>query len=424
MAKNKTKKTNVILQPVRGMRDYLPEKQILREEMISKIKKVFEKYGFVPLQTPALEYASILGKKYGEEERLIFKFKFGDEELGLKYDQTVPLARVYATNPQLGKPFKRYVLDRSWRGERPQAGRLREFLQCDVDTLGTYDLRADAEILACINDALKEIGVENFTWKINSRKISVSFLKSCGVADIKLQVAMRAIDKLDKLSEDKIKKEMLEKGISEASVDTIFSLLKIRGDFEKIKKTIKLDPSAEKEILDFMSALNDFGVKNYKFDLSLVRGLDYYTGVIFEATSPNFKGTIAAGGRYDHLIELFSGVEVPATGATLGLDRIIDQLNLQGKKTKTKLFIITINQNPIPFVQKFRKAGINTDFDLMGRSLRKNLEFVNKLGIPYVAIIGEEETKQNKIKLKDMLTGKEKLLTFEEIITKLKNELQ
>jgi len=419
--KTKTSKSKVNLQPVRGTRDYLPEKQIFREQAMEKIKRIFEKYGFVPMQTPALEYASVLGKKYGEEEKLIFKFKFGDEELGLKYDQTVPTARVYAANRQtLGTPFKRYVLDRAWRGERPQAGRLREFLQCDIDTIGTYSLAADAELLACANEALAAIGLTNFTWRISTRALAENFLKSCGVADVKLQAAMRAIDKLDKIGEEGVAKELLEKGIGQAAVDTIFSLLKFKGDFDKIRSTIKIDPSVEDELLKFISYLDEFGVKNYTLDLSIIRGLDYYTGPIFEAKAPGFKGTIAAGGRYNHLIELFSGVEIPATGLTIGLDRILEFLKFESKKTKTALYVVGIGKDVIPLVQKFRAEGIPTDLDLMSRGLKKNLDFANKRGIPYVAIVGQEELSKGKIKLKEMSTGKEELLSFEQIVAKLR----
>ncbi|MGC9058483.1 MAG: histidine--tRNA ligase [Candidatus Nanoarchaeia archaeon] len=408
------------LKPVRGMKDCLPEKQLFIEEIIQKMCSIFQKYGFVPMQTPALEYASVLLKKYGEEEKLIFRFKFGEEDLGLKYDQTVPTARVYAANPQLGRPFKRYVIDKAWRGERPQAGRLREFLQCDIDTIGTYSLAADAEILACANEVLTTIGIKNFKWRISTRKLAANFFKSCGVSDIKLQVAMRAIDKLDKLGEQGVKKELLEKGISEVAVDTIFSLLKYRGDLEKIKSAIKIDPAVFQELTEFISYLEKFNVKNYQFDLSLVRGLDYYTGPIFEAVAPHFRGSIAGGGRYNHLIELFSGKEIPATGVSIGLDRILDFLQFKPIKTKTKLYVIGIGTDVVPIVQAFRAQDIPTDLDLMSRGLRGNLDFANKKGIPYVAIIGPEEQKKNLLRLKDMASGKEELLSFEQVVAKLK----
>ena len=406
---------------VRGMRDYLPEKQIFREQAIAKIKQVFEKYGFMPMQTPALEYSSILGKKYGEEERLIFKFKFGDEELGLKYDQTVPTARVYAANQQLGKPFKRYVIDRAWRGERPQAGRLREFLQCDVDTLGTRSVMADAEIIACISEALKAIGIKKFTWRINTRKLVTNFLKSCGVADVKQQIAMRSIDKIDKIGMDGAAKEMIDKGIGEPTVGTCMTLLKTKGDLKKIKKSITIEPAVEKELNDLIKYLKKFGVNNFVFDASLVRGLDYYTGPIFEAYSPEIKGSIAGGGRYDHLIELFSKVEIPATGCTLGLDRILEFLKTKRTKTLAKVFVIPIGGvDAISTVQQLRKAGISADLDLMERGISKNLEYVAKQEIPFALLVGPQELKKKKVKLRDMKTGKEQMLTLKQVADKLK----
>lgn len=408
-------------QPVRGMRDFLPEQQIFREQAIEKIKRVFEKYGFMPMQTPALENSFTLGKKYGEEEKLIFRMKFGDEELGLKYDQTVPTARVYAGNPQLGKPFKRYVIDRAWRGERPQAGRLREFLQCDVDTLGTRSLMADAEIIACLDEAVKTLGVKKVTWRINTRKLVSNFLKSCGVADVKQQFAMRAMDKMDKIGPDAAAKEMIEKGVGETAAGTCMALLKTKGDLNKIKKSIVIEPAVEKELDELIKYLKKFGVKNFTFDASLVRGLDYYTGAIFEAFSPEIKGSIAGGGRYDHLVELFSKVEIPATGGSVGLDRILEFLATKRMKTLVKVFVIPIaGVNAIPVVQQLRKAGINADLDLMERGISKNLEFASKQEIPFAILLGPEELKKKKVKLRDMQTGKEQLLTLKQAIERLK----
>jgi histidyl-tRNA synthetase len=410
------------MQVVRGMRDYLPEDAILRKGLLEKIAKVFQKYGFSPMETPALEYVDTLTKKYGEEEKLIFALKFGEEKLGLKYDQTVPSARVIGGNIQaLQKPFKRYIIDRAWRGERPQKGRFREFLQCDVDTFGSKSLVADAEIMACMSEALAAIGIKSAKFRINSRKLVSNFLECCGVSSVKQQVAMRAIDKIEKLGLEKVKEEMRSKGISEIAIDTMFGLLESRGDLGKIKKEMTLNEEVMKELEELMKYLRKFGV-NFEFDLSLVRGLDYYTGTIFEIFAPGFQGSIGSGGRYDKLISFFSGVEISAVGGSIGIDRIYDQMQIkEKKKTVADAFVIPIGiamDKALEITQQLRAAGINSDMDLAGRGISKNLDYASKLGIPYAVIVGAEEVKKKKLKLKDMKTGKEEFLLVQEI-TKL-----
>jgi len=410
-------------QTVRGMRDYLPEDAILREDLLCEVECIFQKYGFSPMETPALENLDVLTKKYGEEEKLMFRFKFGSEELGLKYDQTVPSARVVGTNQQiLQKPFKRYIIDKAWRGERPQKGRFREFLQCDADTFGTKSLLADAEIIACLSEALEALGITKVKFRINSRKLISNFLECCGVSAIKQQVAMRAIDKLDKIGEIAAAEEMKKKGISEESVKEVFSLLKSRGDLAKIKRRITLNQEVTKELEELIGYLKKFKV-NFEFDLSLVRGLDYYTGTIFEAVAPGFSGSVAAGGRYDNLVKTFSGVEVPVVGGSIGFDRIYDQLQIKEKrKTVTDVFVIPINLEParaIEIVQQLRAADISADMDLVGRGVGKNLDYASKLGIPFVVFVGKEELKKKKLKLKDMKSGKESFLSLKELVKKL-----
>ncbi|HKZ49944.1 MAG TPA: histidine--tRNA ligase [Candidatus Nanoarchaeia archaeon] len=410
------------LNPVRGMRDFLPEDAILRQEMLAKIAKVFRKYGFSPMETPAMEYLENLTKKFGEEEKLIFALKFGSEQLGLKYDQTVPSARVIGANQQaLQKPFKRYMIDRSWRGERPQKGRLREFLQCDVDTFGSKSLMADAEIIACINEALSAIGIKDVKFKINSRKLVSNFLECCGVSPIKQQVAVRSMDKMDKIGPEAAAEEMRKKGIGDAAIGTIFELLKSKGDLDAIGQKITLNEDVKKEMKELMSYLKKFKI-DFEFDLSLVRGLDYYTGTIFEAVAPGFKGSVAGGGRYDNLVKTFANVEMPVVGGAIGFDAIYDQLQVNDKKkTVTEVFVIPIGiemDKALEITQQLRAAGINSDMDLIGRGISKNLDYASKLGIPYVIFVGAEELKQKKLKLKDMKAGKEELLDVKQIISK------
>lgn len=412
-------KTN--LETVRGMRDFLPEEKILRDEIIEKIKKVFEIYGFVPLETPVLENLELLKGpgQYGDEAlKLVYDFTDkGGRQIGLRYDLTVPLARVVALNPQLPKPFKRYCIDKVWRYERPQSGRYREFYQCDVDTIGVDSPMADAEIIACSNAALKAIGFEKFTFRINSRALMNELMEGAGVSKNQVTRTLRILDKEDKLSEEELVKE-LRAFLSEQSANDLLELMKLKGNWNIISKSIKICPENRKTIEEFLKYLKDFGITNFVFDLSLARGLDYYTGFVFEIDAGKEIGSVGGGGRYDEMIGNFTGQRVAATGISLGLERIIDLLKMKKIKTKTKVYVIPIKttEKAIEIAEMFRKSGINTDVDLQNRDLRKNLEYVNKMEIPYVLFVGEQELKAGKVKLKNMSTGAEDLLSLKEAI--------
>ena len=413
------------LETVRGMRDFMPEEKILRDEVIGKIKKVFESYGFAPLETPVLENIELLKGKgqYGDEAlKLVYDFTDkGGRQVGLRYDLTVPLARVVAMNQQLPKPFKRYCIDKVWRYERPQAGRYREFYQCDVDTVGVDSPAADAEVIACANSALKAIGVEKFVFRINSRKLMKELLTDAGVPKNQIVRTLRILDKLDKLSKDEIAKE-LRAFLSEESTNELLELMKLSGDWYKISKTIKVCGDTQKIIEEFLNYLKSFGIKNFIIDLSLARGLDYYTGFVFEIEAGKEIGSIGSGGRYDTLVEGLIGQKVPATGISLGLERVLCVLKAKKIKTKTKVYVVPIKETAkaIEIAEELRKAGINCDLDLSGRSVGKNLEYASKMEIPFAILVGEQEIKAGKVKLRDMATGSEELLTVEKAISNLK----
>lgn len=412
------------LETVRGMRDFLPEDKILRDNIIAKIKKVFESYGFAPLETPVLENFELLkgDDQPGDEDlKLIYDFKDkGGRQVGLRYDLTVPLARVMAMNPQLPKPFKRYCIDKCWRYERPQAGRYREFYQCDVDTIGVESPMADAELIACANAALCAIGFEKFTFRINSRALMNELLEGAGVSKNQITRTLRVLDKADKISSDELRKE-LKAFLSETSVNDLLELTKLKGNWNKISASIKICDENKKVVEEFLKYLGDFGIKNFVFDLSLSRGLDYYTGVIFEIDAGRELGSIGGGGRYDNLISEFAGQKVPATGISLGLERVIDLMKMKKIKTKTKVYVVPIKivDKAIEIIEKIRKAGVNADIDLAGRDLRKNLEYASKMEIPYVLFVGERELKEGKVKLRNMQTGAEDLLKIEDAIDNL-----
>ncbi|MEM2874301.1 MAG: histidine--tRNA ligase [Candidatus Nanoarchaeia archaeon] len=405
------------LQPVRGMRDFLPEDQILRNEIFDKIKTVFENYGFSPWEAPAIEYVEVLQKK-SVEEKLVYSFRDRSNRLVvLRPEKTPSLARLIASYP-MAKPAKLYNVGRVWRYDRPQKGRFREFWQADIDIIGSISPLADAEVVATAAAAIKELGI-NFKIRINSRVLMNEFLKDCGVSDINRGKVLRIIDKLDKIGESGVKKELLAAKVSEQSVRDILALLKLRGSWSEIKKTIKVCKETEDEITAFLKYLEKFGIRNYVFDLSLVRGLDYYTGLVFEFATDDEIGSIAGGGRYDELIGAYTGVKIPATGLAIGIERIYEILKRKTKlkKTKTKVFVIPIGEiDAIPIVQQLRNAGISTDFDLMGRGISKNLEFASKQEIPYVIFVGKEELKKKRLKLRNMKSGREELLSLKEII--------
>lgn len=387
-------------QTLKGFRDFLPETMAIKNRVISTLKSVFESYGFAELQTPTLEYAEVLTGKYGQEaEKLMYLFKDpGGREVGLKYDMTVPLARVMAQYPNLPKPFKRYQIQPAFRAENTQKSRYREFYQCDIDTIGTTSPLADAEILAIISDCLTALGFKGFKIRINSRQILFGITKNLSV--------LQTIDKLDKKSVDEVKQELSQKGLSPDEIQNIFACLDSAKPDENLQEIINL---AKK-----------LGAKNIEFDPRLVRGLDYYTGAIFETmvTEPKI-GSITGGGRYDNLIKSLGGPDLPAVGTTLGLDRlsdVIEELNLWPDLSPTSTRVLVTIFSPelldksIELSIKLRQAGVGVELYSDDRTkLERQLKYASQKGIPYVAIIGPEENAKNEVKIKNMSTGEQRV---------------
>jgi histidyl-tRNA synthetase len=421
------------LKPLKGTRDFLPEEMIIRQEVLDRIKNVFEIFGFQPLETPALESWEILSAKgAGGEEILKETYNFedlGKKRVGLRYDLTVPLARVVASNPNLNLPFKRYQIQNVWRYGDVSKGRLREFLQADIDIVGSESMLADAEVIACAISCFNSLGFKDFLVRLNNRKILSALIKFAGIEEKKSLDVLRSLDKLEKIGEEKVKKELEEKGISKESIEKIFEFINIEKNPEKILEKNKDFEEGIKEINEIISYLDLMGTKaKIKVDLSLARGLDYYTGPIFEVSAGKGIGSIAGGGRYDNLIEIFSGRKIPATGISLGIERIIEVMKekkmVRKRKTKVEVFVATINKEvlkkSLKIIQKLRESGIKTDFDLRERNLTRQLEYANSLGVPFVLIIGEKELKTKKFKLRDMEKKIEKEMELSEIIKFLK----
>ena len=430
-------------QTPRGTRDFLPEEMIKREFVINTLKKVFEAYGFSPFETPAFENFELLAAKGSGGDAIkdqIYYFKDKSErELGLRFDLTVPMARVVANNPQLPKPFKRYCIARAWRYEEIRKDRFREFWQCDVDTVGSSSMEADTEILAVAVYSLKALGFKKFCIKLNNRKILSALMDFVNAPEKKKYDVFRAIDKLDKFGEDTVRDELKATRLKPKQIRELFELIMIEGSPEEvIKKAEKiLQSTVGSQGLEELKNIVEFS-KNYDFtgkiviDFSLARGLDYYTGPIFEIVDTSGKniGSLAGGGRYDDLIELFGGKPTPATGISLGIERIVEVMKQEKMfdlpKTNVKVFVANVNEevknDTIKIAQELRSKGISCQLDLMNRNLSKQLEFANNLGVPYTVVVGPKEIKKNKFKLKDMEIGKEQELSLEKIIKKMTNK--
>ena len=411
------------LKRAKGTEDFPPEKKILRNEIVTKLQKVFERYGYNPLETPILERYETLSAKYaGGSEILKETFQLrdqGDRQLGLRYDLTVPLARFIAMNPQIAFPFKRYQIEKVFRDGPVTKARIREFYQCDVDVIGVKSISADIEIIQLALDALKELNLKGII-KVNSRKLLNDIIEYSNITKDKDSIIF-SIDKLYKIGKENVEIELKEKGLGENQVKEIMSLISVSGTndqkLEKISKKINTEGIRElKEILKFFK-------KDVEFDPTLARGLSYYTGTVFEIVlkDKSLGCSIGGGGRYDNMIGAFKeGKEIPAVGISFGLEPITFTLgNLRKpKKTITQIYIIPIKtfKESIKVAKKLRDGNINVDLDLNDRNISKNLNYANKLEIPYVIFIGKEELKQKKVKIRDMKTGKEKLLTIQQII--------
>lgn len=415
------------LSTAKGTNDILPEEKIARDEMLSKIKEVFELYGYSPLETPAIERYDILASKYaGGAEILKETFKLkdqGNRDLCLRYDLTVPFSRVVGMNPNLKMPFKRYQIDKVWRDGPIGLGRYREFVQCDVDIVGCKSVIAESELMALAQEILKRLNLKGVI-RANNRKLLNGLVREFAKTE-KVEDTILSIDKLEKIGREGVKKELSEKGINVS--DEIFKALGEKN-LEKLKKKLKDPESLEgiKELEDFFSFAKSFGADIVEFDPSLARGLAYYTGTIFEILlqEGDIKSSVGGGGRYDKMIGNFleTKQEYPAVGISFGLDRLFDSLKslkkIEVKKRVAKVFVIPIKElkKSIEFTQLLRDKGIKTDIDLMERGISKNLDFANTLEIPFVAFLGPEEVKKESVKIRNMKTGKEETIAWEKAV--------
>ncbi len=428
----------------RGMRDILPEKMLLRQYVIGEMEKMFQRYGFEPLQTPVLELREALMGKYGPEaEKLIYdaQHREGKEELSLRYDLTVPLTRVVAMYPELVKPFKRYQIAPVWRAERPQKGRYREFYQCDVDIVGSKSMLADAEIITMIYGVLKALGFQAFATQINNRKILIGLGQYAGVPNELLGGLYRSIDKLDKIGPAGVRDEMAKSQIPANVIDKMMDLISIPPDaFGELRERLGDIPSAMEgidELEQIATYLGDANIPraNYQFNFAMVRGLEYYTGPIYETvvTEPKI-GSLTGGGRYDKLMGMFSSQSLPMTGTSFGIERIIDVMDELGMfpanvgKTVTQALVTVFNSDlvgaSIRVANGLRAAGINTELALEADGLGKQLKYAGAKAIPFAVIIGPDEQAAGKATLRDLTTGEQTLVAQGELVSVLGNKLR
>lgn len=424
--KGKNKITNMKFQTPKGTRDLSSADATNMYKIIRTAISVFQKFGFEPLITPAFESFDLLSAKGGlgeavKDEIYFFKDK-SNRELGLRFDLTMPFARVIASNPQLPKPFKRYSIDKVWRYDNPQAMRWREFWQADIDVAGTNSVLADVECIAAACEVLDKIGFKEYKVRVNNRKILQGIFNKL-VDKEKINDAFRIVDKLEKIGPDNVEKELEKIGAKGKKL-----LQLIKTPLQKLEKDEPEIKQGFKEISDLMDYAKMFGIeKKLVVDLSLVRGLEYYTGLVFEINL-GVGVSCGGGGRYDNLIEKISGQKIPATGISLGLDRILEVMkekNLIETENTTKVFVANVDDSSrkyaIEIANELRKNKINCQIDLMEKNIGRQLEYVDSAKIPFTIIIGKEEVKKKKIKLKDMKKKTERVMSITEAIKILKS---
>jgi len=421
----------------KGVKDWYGQDAILRNEIKDTLRRVFERYGYNPLETPMIERTETMKFKGGEEiQKEIFTLKDqGRRDLALRFDQTLPLARFIASNKDIKFPFKRYVIGEVFRDgpTQPEQGRYRVFTQCDVDILGVKDMIAEAELLALAQDCFKELGLGNITIKINNRKLLDGILDYAGVPSSKKIETIIILDKMDKIGIEGVKKEirsLLPKEKVDKLISAITKAKNNDGTYEKLTKIIlskngKQGLDEIKQLLDYSNNLNFI-----EFDPSLARGLDYYTGTTIEVFLKDrsvVKSAVLAGGRFDNMIGAFAGSkkEIPAVGFSFGLGRIAMILNDFKKNLKssnTELYLIPINTSDkcLKIAYSLRNQGLNVDMELKGRRMGQAITYADSLGIPYAGIIGEDEIKEDSITIKNLKTREQKKIKINEVYKYLK----
>jgi histidyl-tRNA synthetase len=461
-------------QPARGMRDFLPADVRKREYVIGVIKSVYERYGFEPLETPAVENIETLMGKYGEEgNQLIFKIlkrgeheKTGEADLALRYDLTVPLARVVAQyQNELPKFFKRYQIQPVWRADRPARGRFREFYQCDVNVLGSESMVVEAELIAAASEALEKLGFHDFTIRLNHRQLMDGHMSAAMIDKEKRAVALGALDKLDKIGIDGVKEELAAQGIPERNADTIlyrmmnrtflaqtgrlefnqFSTDRYEANLQMLNfqltsfKSFSSEDEGTKAASEAIGELKrvvdlsrgTLAAKHIEVDPSLARGLSYYTGTIMEISVKDLSGSLGGGGRYDNLVGMFLGKDVPACGFSLGLERIIVVMTERNMfpaelvSSPADVMVTIWNEDSIgeslALASELRSGGVRVDVYPEADKMGKQFKYASARNIPFVAIVGDDERARGEVAIKDLKSGEQRSVKRVDVASELQN---
>ncbi|MFQ9967451.1 MAG: histidine--tRNA ligase [Peptoniphilus sp.] len=424
-----------------GFMELLPKDQILFNEMKDIIRKNFEKHGFLPIDTPVIEKSEVLlAKGGGETEKQIYRFSKGDTDMSLRFDLTVPLARYTVEHMNdLSFPFKRYQIGKVYRGEKAQKGRFREFYQCDIDTIGMGELSLvnDAEFPVVIFHTFKDLGFTDFTIHLNNRKILKGFFSSLGIEDS--MNVLRTVDKLDKIGEESVLEELGENGIGRDSGEKILEFIKIKGTVDEILeqlRALKIEDEIFQEGLDELTQvvgyMRDFGIDEdcFDIDLKIARGLDYYTGTVYETTLDNYPkiGSVCSGGRYEDLASYYTDKALPGVGISIGLSRLFYQLNeakiiSSEEKSLVDLLIIPMDDcihDGIKLLSELREKGVRVSVYTEFAKLKKKFKYADQTKVDYVIVLGEEEIKTRKYSLKNMHSGDQEEVTFDELVERFK----
>ena len=434
------KKVNTRVLP--GFMELLPAEQIVFDGMMKTIKEAYELYGFLPIDTPVIERTEVLlAKAGGETEKQIYRFTKGDNDLALRFDLTVPLARYVSEHVnELVFPYRRYHIGKVYRGESPQKGRYREFYQCDIDVIGngSLNLMNDAEIPCVIYDVFRRLDFGPFVVRINNRKLITGLLASIGIEDKSVEV-MRAVDRLEKVGQDKVRESMIGLGLSEDAIGSIFAFLSIRGEasdtIDQLRGLSIVNEVFQTGIVELAEVIRNIGVLGipkefYAIDLSIARGLDYYTGTVYETTLSEHPeiGSICSGGRYDNLAEQYTDRKLPGVGISIGLTRLFSQLQNAGvlkigSATKTRVLVASFLTDltvSLEIAAMLRSEGIPAEVHFEDVKMKARLNYANKLGIPYVIFVGDDEMSSGMFSVKNMETGEQRKISKGDLATELK----
>lgn len=440
-----SKKNIITPRTLSGFMELPPQEQVLFERIKRTLETTYQMYGFFPIDTPVLEYSEILlAKQAGETEKQVYRFKKGDKDIAMRFDLTVPLAKYAAKNySALTFPFKRYAIGKVYRGERAQKGRFREFYQADIDIIGDGSLSIvnDAEIPSIIYTIFTDLGLSNFTIRLNNRKVLNGLFEMNGLSENATDI-MRIIDKIDKIGVEETKSELIGSGMEENTADTLLELMTYKDTNENILAKLETYTGSNEtfdlgyqELKDVVYYIGKFGVpeSNYRIDLSIARGLDYYTGTVYETFVDDHPeiGSVCSGGRYDNLAEYYTKKNLPGVGMSIGLTRFFYVLN-EYQYLNTKLnapadvLIIPMTDDmssAVSISARLRKEGLRTQIYMEKKKFKAKISYANKLSIPYAIFLGEDEIRDDKVTVKNMYTGDQVTVSLDEAITVMQESL-